>query len=400
MVFYVAKLGSFVVGDTVFGWRFFFVLIGVLSLFFSYRIVKMICGVNMALTVLSLLVFSQYHVGLSRLVGLEILQYFFVVLSVYCFFRGLTTAQNRWIYLTGISLGIGYWGRELVVLLMPVFFIFLLLTPRHRFWLKRKATYVSLVLMLLCMSPQIVWSIQNNFRNYTSEDDHVFSIGISLRGVYLYFAEAFAWLGERYMSSFDIQNISNIEHEGTLIIHDGKPLLLMDGDNEFPFEHWVLGVIIFAAILYYFINRGNKDELIRFSMLMFFCIFIITTVMGYHPRHLCSDHIWTTATLYPGVILSSYMLVDVGKKCKLYEFVIPIIIAYFAIHAVRFASLPENQFAVPKMDLCEYYMKRAEIYVGEGSEDKARDRCSRVLSWCPNSAYGKRAQEILDLLEK
>ena len=380
---YVAKLGLSLFGDCIWGGRFFFVLIGIFSLFFSYKLVEEVSGRKMALIVLYLLVFSQYHIGISRRIGPEILNFFFSVLSVYCFFKGLKTGLNKWVYLTGIFLGIGYLGKELVILLLPIFLIFLWREQKYRFWLKCKAIYISLALMLFCMSSQIIWSFQNNFANYTSEEDNIFNMGVSLRSIHLYLGEAFAWLADTSQLSEEIRDFPDFEHERIIVIQEWKRLFMFDGDNNLPVEHWVLGAIIFMAVLYYFLERRNKDELTRFSMLMFGFIFIVTTIMGYHPDDFVVDHLWATATLYPGVILSSHMLIELSRKYRFAEFAIPVMIIYFVINSVRFASLPENQFAMSKMDLCEHYIERAEIYRAEGEWDKVRDRCTRVRSLCP-----------------
>ncbi len=99
---------------------------------------------------------------------------FFWTLSLLCLWNALfsttgdegmeCTRRQRlaWI-LTGISAGLGLLSKQTIVLLLPSLLLFLIISPKHRFWLKRPEPWTALAIMLLCYTPVVLWNAHHHW---------------------------------------------------------------------------------------------------------------------------------------------------------------------------------------------------------------------------------------------
>ena len=145
--------------------------------------------------------------------------------------------------------------------------------------------------------------------------EKVFDFGFSLRSFYLYFGEIFAWLTER--TDFFIWGHDD---GGAFALRGGKWHLWVDGSNELPFIHWVLGALMFTGFIYHAKGK-NGNNLIKFCLIMFVFVFVFTSVIA-GADTLFDDHWWAIMTIFPGVILCSHMLVELQKKVRFINIVI------------------------------------------------------------------------------
>lgn len=390
MSVYLVKLGFILFGENKAGGRLLFVLLGTLSLYFIYKLVKKRLGRTHGILVLALLTFSQFHIGTSRIIDEDCLLLFFSALSMYLFFKALYSQKKKWIYFTAAAIGIGYHGKELILLLPLVFFIFLLIEKKFRVWFRRKELYFAFSLTLLIMLPRLIWSINNNFYNYSYQQ--VGRFGLSLRSFYLYFGEVFAWVAEK----FDFF-IYDLFAEKLFIKFPGNNLIFFSQfDNEFPFVHWVLSIFVFIAVIYSFKKFKEANELIRFSSVMFGLIFVITSIVGAHS--LFQDHWWASMTIYPGVILCSWILIKLKKRYRYFNLLLIGLIVYFIFHSFSFVNLPECQFAVPRKELIKYYLTRAEIHREEGRGEEAANIYRWIARNCREERIVKRTKQLLQYI--
>ena len=236
-------------------------------------------------------------------------------------------------------LGIGFYGHPLLLLLVPIFMIFLIV---HRINNKRfiiKEMCKALFLMLILISPYLFWCYQNGFDKWKNE--HLLDIGFSLRTFQLYFGEIIAWLSERLPGLFFYGHIST--KRGGIAEINGKLKIIIDGSGEYPVVNWLLGILIFTSIFYCLRrNRYRKENLISFSLIIYIFIFIITSIMS--GGYSFDDHWWATMSIYPGVILCSTMLVDFKKRYKYGRYLIYILIVYFILNALCVINLRRSGF--------------------------------------------------------
>ena len=354
------NLSKVLFGNSVLGMRLLFVIFGILSLFFIYKTVEEESDFNRAFLVLLILTFSQLHIGISRLM-LHSPYHFFVTLAIYSFFKALKANQNQWVYLTGISIGLGFLYYPWIIFLVVVFSIFLISKKRYRIWFKKKATYLSFLIMCSIILPYIFWT-SHEFIYKITVDKNVSQLGFSLRAFYLYFGELFSFFSDK----FGVLHWDGLSEKLFLPTTTGLRLL-GEIELEFPVIHWVLGLAIFSGLFYSL--KSKKSELIRFSLLMFCLFFVVISIVN--GKVLFLDYSWADITIYPGVILCANLLMGVGERWKSFYFLGVAFIIYLIGNSISFINIPENFYAVPKSELSKLYLRKSKFYLHSGDKKRA-----------------------------
>lgn len=96
----------------------------------------------------------------------------FWLLALYAGIMALKTGNGNWWYLKDIALGLGMLSKYIMVLFVPSFMIFILLSKEHRHWLKRKEPYIGSIIALLVFSPVIIWNAQNGWASFKFQLSH------------------------------------------------------------------------------------------------------------------------------------------------------------------------------------------------------------------------------------
>lgn len=86
--------------------------------------------------------------------------------AVFCGSRIVTGGASRWWYLWGAAVGMGLLSKYTMILIVPAMFFFLLFSPAHRFWFKKKEPYLAMLIALLIFSPVIFWNWQHNWVSF------------------------------------------------------------------------------------------------------------------------------------------------------------------------------------------------------------------------------------------
>jgi hypothetical protein len=277
-----------------------------------------------------------------------------------------------------------------MILLLPVLLIFLAINKKFRFWLTRKETYFALLLLVALMSPHLLWSIKNNFYNYTS--DKVTHLGISLRTIYLYFSELFPLLVRN--SKFFVWG-DTAGREGAFIFREGGWKLSIDASEEFPPLHWVLGCLIILGFFYCLRNRRKEGDLINFSLLMFAFIFFSTSIIAGSTSGLFASHWWGAMSLYPGVVLCSQALIEFKSRFKSVKFLIYGLVAYFAIHAIYFITLRNYQFVIPVNKLCVEYSALIKVPQNNDEMRESIRKSKWIINKCEDEKIVIGARDML-----
>lgn len=335
---YVTKAGVTLFGYNKIGGRSLFIIFSLIGIFFIYKLVAEEVDKRTALLTLFLLVFSQYHIGESRLIDPTNLLLFFTSVSLYCFFKALHTTHKKWLYLTGVLLGIGYFAKVLIIFLLPVFAIYLWQEKQARHKFRPKDLSISLAIMSVPILLHLFCNLNHNLIKYRIEN--VTDVGLSMRTLYLYFAEIIAWFLER--APFIVYQGEDIYIKSTTGYR-----FLSGISTEFPVAHWVIGILIISGFLYYAKKSRRKNSLICFSFIMFSFIFIITSIIA-GANSLFDDHWWGAQTIFPGIILCSAMLCSLIQKYRFVKLAIMGLMLYLIFHSVILINLPESEFAVPK----------------------------------------------------
>lgn len=113
-------------------------------------------------TILALTAIPIYAVG-SIIMTVDNPLMLFWALYVYLVFLALDKGEKRYWYLSGIALGLGFLSKYTMIILIPSVLFYLLTTQQHRFWLKKKEFYFSILISLLFFMPVLFWNIKHNW---------------------------------------------------------------------------------------------------------------------------------------------------------------------------------------------------------------------------------------------
>jgi 4-amino-4-deoxy-L-arabinose transferase-like glycosyltransferase len=95
--------------------------------------------------------------------------------AVLCGSRIIMGGSPQWWYLWGVFLGLGLLSKYTMILIVPCMLLFLLLSPSHRCWLRKKEPYIALLIAVVIFSPVILWNWQNNWVSFAYQLNQGFS---------------------------------------------------------------------------------------------------------------------------------------------------------------------------------------------------------------------------------
>jgi hypothetical protein len=167
LVPYMIFLSTRLFGNTEFAVRFF------VSLFMAVAACIMyLLGIEVSegdkksgfFSALLLLVIPGFSIA-GILSGVEAPLLLFYLLSIYFLFRAVIRQQFVYWYLAGLSMGLGFLSKYLILFLPLSLFLYLTLTENRRY-LKTRYPYLFILIGLLVSSPVIVWNAQNQWANF------------------------------------------------------------------------------------------------------------------------------------------------------------------------------------------------------------------------------------------
>lgn len=296
---YLIKASSILFGKTQLGYRMFDVLAGVATVFMVYRIGLEWWGRGPARWAALLLAVNEYHIAISaRAIDLAF-DLCFISLAMYGFARFLRTERPVWLYMAGVAAGLGFLCKEITALLVPVFFLTLLLLP-HRRWLLRRQPWLALLLFVLVISPDIWCNLfvqRPESTKYASYSDHL---------------SRFAGLG-----------IS----EQPLLFYARSTLDLLGIDHDEEFDE-VTGMSLPAALILlsgvaYVTLRRKKDHLATFLLVAFWAVFLFFSFTLYRRPPRSQDTLlevgdvlwyWSDRTMLAAALMAG-LAINTGFRC-------------------------------------------------------------------------------------
>ncbi len=226
--FYITDIFYRVFGQNLFGLRFASVLFGSLSIILVYLIGKLLFNKRTALFASLILTLSSYHIAMS-LAEMDTSMVFFVLLSMYLLIKALKEQKNLFYILSFLFLGIAIMVKQIALLFIPAFFIFILYykLKNKEINLKLKHLYYFIIIIFITIIPILTF----NYLLYKDKGlvDLQFSrfLGIGKET----YASIEATLKPFRVSDlfFSYDNHKPGLYEGIKIIFDYAPLLLILG---------------------------------------------------------------------------------------------------------------------------------------------------------------------------
>lgn len=131
--------------------RLLAVAVGLGTVFLTYELGKMLYGRLPGALAAAFVALMPYHVLVSRQVLLDGPMTFFSTLTLYMLARFATTRRVRWIYATGIAMGLTFLSKETSIILLGAIYTFLALSPELR--VRLRDLIIAPILMALVIAP-------------------------------------------------------------------------------------------------------------------------------------------------------------------------------------------------------------------------------------------------------
>lgn len=357
---YLMKLGWYIFGKTLLAARLPFIILGVFTIFMVYVFVRSALGINVALLSAFLLSISQYHIGQTKAPNSSGL-IFFSVLSLFLFYRGIQGGKNTLLLLNGFVLGVGYWFREYLLLLIPIYIIFLFTCHQYRTVLRNRYLWISFAISLSLALPILYLNVDayTPRMRYIRE---VTSIGLSLNAVGIYLGELILFMVRPFPEIFKYAARTR--------------------DAKIPVESFLFGLIILIAAARAIKVRKPFIKLLSVCFLFNFVLFsFVRPILDGIDRLWCLSHMfWASIGFVPGVILAAHMLTNFIKRRRLYgSLFLGALVVFMFIRAIDFAAFPlDCQVPIRYHQIRTNHFYDVEIFIKEGNSELAKDVLKRI----------------------
>ena len=172
---YIIKLFTAIFGTNEFAVRFPSVLIFILTSWIIFLAARKIFEEKTAFITIVFLNILPVFSFLGAVVTIpDSPLSLFWALSFYIFILIIQNNKKHYWYLLGFIIGLGLLSKYTAILIFPSILLFLICSKEHRFILKQKEIYISMIISFLCFIPVILWNLQNNWASFGFQLQHGF----------------------------------------------------------------------------------------------------------------------------------------------------------------------------------------------------------------------------------
>ncbi|SNZ07918.1 Dolichyl-phosphate-mannose-protein mannosyltransferase [Persephonella hydrogeniphila] len=162
---------------------------------------------------------------------------FFWILTIYLFYRAVNEKKPVLWVLTGVSAGLGFLSKFLIVLFLPPALLFLYLFKREIF--RERWFYFSVLIASLFTVPVIIWNFQHDFVTFK----HVFNLGEAKKEISL--SKSAEYIGNYIASQIGLNSVFLFPFFFYAVYRGFK-----ERKNFRIFYLWIFPVFIFLVFLY------------------------------------------------------------------------------------------------------------------------------------------------------
>jgi tetratricopeptide (TPR) repeat protein len=358
---YLIKMGLLLGGENPFAARLPFLLLGTLSLLFVYLLAREGLGKRGALFALVLVSFDQYLIQMSILM-IERVYISFLPPAMYLFYRGLGTGKRKYFLFLGVVLGLGYLGKESILLLLPGFGLFMLFNARFRPYLFRPHIYITLLITVMIILPNLLWNVTHGAPSFERHVMKIQDFGFVPRAIALY-------LGELIIASLD---------KAYLFLNSGHRIW----SEAQVTPHWVVGIVCLIGTI--MALKEWKKPFFQLLLLLFFTV--VTGVSFLSPHEDLNNFWWASASYVPALIMAAHLLNQISRAGKSGFFLVALFLFYVVFRGWGFVNYPDpcSRYLSTEMEqLCR--INRANR---SDNHAKAEELCRQLLGGKPKSDMG------------
>jgi 4-amino-4-deoxy-L-arabinose transferase-like glycosyltransferase len=313
---YVFKFSGLLFGESEFGLRVFHLLFGTATVALVYQIGTRVFSQQVGLWAAVFLAADQFHASWSRAFMPEVLMLFFASLALLKFLDVLETSRRKDFLLLGLWMGLAYLAKETGILVIPIFWLFLLVTRSHRAMLWNPRWYATHLLFLAVIAPDIIWNLLHYSESYLHRDTVLLSepLRIQLKPFSLYIGELFQMLyNQDALDYFEDYSAGNLWA-----------------------CHWPAGVFYLCAVAAAVRLRHLLQP--RVLLIAFFFVFLFFSVLPGAERF--DPFWWASLSLIPAVVLSGWACAKLAATGKPARTALLVFVGYLALHFAWQAQRP------------------------------------------------------------
>jgi len=175
MVAWLIRLSTSAFGGSEFGVRVGALFCAAATAFFTYRLTRNLFDASSALlaTVLSQVLPFFFAAGMVMTPDTPLVAAW--AAELYFLERALVAGRSGAWWGVGLCMGVGLLSKYSIGLLAPAAFVFMLLDPQARRWLRRWQPYAAALLAVAIFSPVIVWNAQNEWASFAFQTTRRFA---------------------------------------------------------------------------------------------------------------------------------------------------------------------------------------------------------------------------------
>lgn len=152
-------------GNTLFWIRFFPALFGALTLIFVWKAVEELKGNLFSLILAATAILFSVLLRLNILYQPNSLDVLCWTAFYFIFLKYINSADSKWLYAGALIFALGFLNKYNIIFLLVGLFPALLLTPQRSIFLK-PSFYISTLLTLLLIAPNLWWQYKHHFPVY------------------------------------------------------------------------------------------------------------------------------------------------------------------------------------------------------------------------------------------
>ena len=157
-------------GNGFFWVKFFPAFFGALTIIVVWKIIEALKGNLYALVLGSFAILVSVILRVNILYQPNSFDIFFWTLVYFTIVKYINTDNSKWLYATALAFGFGFLSKYNIVFLTLGLLPAVLLTEQRKIFFK-KELYLSIGIVLIIVSPNIIWQYKNNFPTFHQLQD-------------------------------------------------------------------------------------------------------------------------------------------------------------------------------------------------------------------------------------
>jgi 4-amino-4-deoxy-L-arabinose transferase-like glycosyltransferase len=328
---YFVKLSSTLFGETALGYRTVHVLSSLVTIALVGLLARRAYGSQAALAAAILLAFNEYFLNISARATAHGPYLMFATVALFAFSRFLVSHRRAALYAAGLALGLGFYCKEHVVLLLPIF-LGTLLVARERSWLRTPHPYLAALVFAIVIAPDVAWNAAARAdvnrvtygqrdapqATYASHLKRIGGVGLSLYPLVFY------------------------GHDATMAAYRAATGEEMDDNTpEYLSMNLAFGVVLVASVVFATVRPASGDPLQPFLLIAFWTVFAVFTLIkrGDSPGLDPVSWIWVDVTMIPAAVMAGacvtrlrglsrlgvWLVIIAAATCAVWSTVVPTI---------------------------------------------------------------------------